>query len=193
PLAPPGSPRTDTSLVTPSARPRARPAPWAASTSSATLRAPAPSTSATTTWAPSAASRGGAARPVAPVRRRLPLVEPQCPVPHGEGAASRERDVPPEGGGRAEHGDGVVIDVVDDAGGAPILAGGEHAEPAHPDHAGIGVEEGRALAVVRLEVGGVVGDEAFHARLQRGLHRLGIAGPVHGYEAGQPLGVQRGL
>ena len=63
------------------------------------------------------------------------LVELERPVLHVEGLLGGERHVGAEGGRRAQDGDGVVVDVVHDARGAAILAGGEHAQPRHRDHA----------------------------------------------------------
>ena len=117
-------------------------------------------------------------------RRLGELVELERPVLDVEGVLRGQRHVVAERGGRAEHRDGVVVDVVDDAGGAAILAGSEHAEPGHHDHARKRIGQRRALAVMGLEVRGVVGDEAFHRASQgRGTPRDRPAS--HRREAGQ--------
>ena len=149
--------RTDASLVTSMPSPSARPPPTALVTSSATAAARIrASTSVIATCAPSAASRCATARPMPeppPVtsddppsqlllrRRQRELVELERPVLDVEGVLGRQRDVAAEGGGVADHGDRVVIDVVDDAGRARVATGSEHAEPRHQHHARQRVEQ----------------------------------------------------
>ncbi len=85
----------------------------------------------------------------------------------------------------------MVVDVVHDAGGAPVLAGGEQAEPAHHDDPRKRIRQPGARGVVGLEVGGVVGHEALHRLRHPGADRLRIRRVLDRREARQPLGEDR--
>src|SRR2546425_2112880 len=99
---------------------------------------------------------------------RSELVELGRPVLHVEGIPGRERDVLAERRGAADDVDRVAVDVVDDSRGAPVAARGEHAEPGHQDDARPGVAQLGALEAIRVDVAGVVGDEALDGLLDRG-------------------------
>ena len=124
-------------------------------------------------------------------RGQRELVELERPVLDVEGLPRRERDVAAERGGGAQHRDRVVVDVVHDAGGAPVLAGGEEPEPAHHDHARERIGERGPFRVVGLEVRGVVGHEALDRGGDAGPDRLGIRRVGDRGEARQPLGEDR--
>ena len=83
------------------------------------------------------------------------------------------------------------VEIVRDTGGATIRAHGEHAEPGHQDEPRQSVHELGALEAVRLEVRGVVLDEAVQARLDRLPHVRGIVEPIDVDEARDALGVKR--
>src|SRR5206468_5422278 len=99
--------------------------------------------------------------------RQGELVELERPVLDVEGVLRRERDVLAERAGVAEHADRVVIDVVDDTGRSPVLAGGEHAEPGYEHDPRARVDQLSALEPVLLEVARVAGDEALDRSLDR--------------------------
>ncbi len=85
----------------------------------------------------------------------------------------------------------MVVNVADDAGGAPVLAREEHADARHQHDAGHRVAERGAGETMLLEVARVIGDEAIDGPLDRlrQLRRRLRAGRVH--EARHTLGVDR--
>ena len=155
-----------------------------------------------TTCAPSAASRWATARPMplaAPVTRAMrrassfsggasvSLYSSSGQYSTSKASWAVERGVAAERPGRAEDRDGVVVDVGGDAGGAGVLADGEHAESAAPDDARRRVGSSAVPLSLRLEVGGVVDDEAL-PRACRPLQRVsGSAGRSTGDEHGSSL------
>ena len=124
-------------------------------------------------------------------RGQRQLVELERPVLHVEGVPGRQRHVAAEAGRVADDVDRVVVDVVHDAGGARVAAGGEHAEPGHQHDARQRIGQLDARTAVTVDVGGVVADEGLERAVDRGGDRRRVAGVGERHEARQAPGVDR--
>ncbi len=150
------------------------------------LRGQAPGHGLSETSRP-AGDKGDPTRHLALGRGQGELVQLERPVLDVECVPRAQRDIPAERAGIAHHVDRVVVDVVHDAGRAPILARREHSETGDQHHAGQRIGEFRPLEPMGLEVARVLFGVALHVAFDGSAHGLGVVGSLGVHKAGHPL------